>query len=259
MENELRIAGIQANLFWEDALSNRKQFDEKIEQLPKNIDLIVLPEMFASGFSMEAQKVAEQPYGETVLWMQNTAKTKAIAICGSLAIEENNMYYNRFLFVHPSGKIELYNKRHPFSLSGEDKIFTSGKEKKIIEYKGWKICPQICYDLRFPVWSRNTNNYDLLIYVANWPKKRVNAWQTLLKARAIENMAYTIGVNRIGTDQNNLDYTGKSMIVDFLGKSLATLKPNVEGIVFTTLSKKKQNDARKKLGFLNDRDHFNII
>jgi predicted amidohydrolase len=191
--------------------------------------------------------------------MKSIAVENNFAICGSIAIKENEQYYNRFVFVYPSGKIDFYDKRHTFTLAGEDKIYTSGNTQKVITFRGWKIYPQICYDLRFPAWSRNTKNYDLLIYVANWPNKRNLAWQALLKARAIENMAYTIGVNRVGIDGNDLTYSGDSMIVDYLGKTLANLKAGEDGIIEASLEKDSQNLVRKKLGFLNDRDHFNFL
>ena len=185
MKNELKIIGIQTALIWENPKQNIAFFEKKIAPLENDVDLIVLPEMFTTGFTMNPEKVAEKMNGFSVSWMQKIAKEKQTAICGSLVISDFNKFYNRFVFVHPSGEIESYNKKHSFTLAGEDKVYTSGTKKIIIEYKGWKICPLICYDLRFPVWARNTENYDLLIYIANWPVARVNAWDTLLKARAI--------------------------------------------------------------------------
>ncbi|MEO9570594.1 MAG: amidohydrolase [Polaribacter sp.] len=259
MQNELNVVGIQANLIWENATKNIAFFEEKITSLDANIDLVVLPEMFTTGFTMKPENVAEKMNGKSVSWMKKMASKNKIAICGSLVIEENDNYYNRFVFVHPSTEIECYNKRHSFSLAGEDKVYTSGTEKLIVNYKGWKICPLICYDLRFSVWARNTDNYDLLIYMANWPVKRIKAWDTLLKARAIENMSYVIGVNRTGKDANNYDYSGNSLILDCLGEEIANLKVNEVGIVKTTLNKENQNKIRKKLGFLNDKDSFIIL
>ena len=258
MPNELHIVGIQADLSWENPTKNIAFFEKEINTLPKEVDLIVLPEMFTSGFTLHPKNVAEKMKGNTVLWMQKMAKEQKVALTGSIVIEEGKSYYNRLLFVHPTGKIEIYDKKHSFSLAGEDKIYTAGSKKQIITYKGWKICPLICYDLRFPVWSRNTENYDLLIYVANWPVTRIQAWKTLLKARAIENMSYTIGVNRIGKDGNKQEYSGDSSIVNFLGEELSTLKKNEKGIIKTTLDKTKQQAAREKLGFLNDQDSFII-
>lgn len=258
MQNELQIGGIQADLFWENPEKNRAFFDQQIKSLSANTDVVVLPEMFTSGFTMNPEKVAEKMDGETIVWMQKLASEKQIAITGSLVIEENNKYYNRLVFVHPSGKIEIYDKRHSFTLAGEDKVYNSGKKLLIVKYKGWKICPLICYDLRFPVWARNTDNYDVSIYIANWPKTRIKAWETLLKARAIENMSYTIGVNRTGKDANDYEYSGNSLVIDSLGKELSALPNNEIGLVRATLVKSDQTTIREKFGFLNDRDSFTI-
>lgn len=258
MSETLSIMGIQADLAWENPIENIQNFETKINEFDKAVDIIVLPEMFTSGFTMQPNHVAESMNGTTVLWMQNIAKEKQLAITGSLVIKENGNYYNRLLFVQPSGKIDYYDKRHSFTLAGEHKAYTSGNKKIIIDYKGWKICPLICYDLRFPVWARNTESYDLLIYMANWPITRIKAWETLLKARAIENMCYTIGVNRIGIDANDYKYSGNSIIVDFLGEEISNLQPNKYGFIYFTLNKKEQTNVRNKLGFLNDRDTFKI-
>jgi predicted amidohydrolase len=254
---ELNVALIQANIVWENPAQNRKQFLEKIKSISKPLDLIVLPEMFTTGFTMNASKVAEYMNGDTVLWMQNLAKDKNAALIGSIIITENNHFYNRLLFVHPSGIIETYDKHHTFTLAGEDKVFSAGNKKLIVDYKGWKICPLICYDLRFPVWARNTENYDVLLYVASWPTPRINAWNTLLKARAIENMSYTIGVNRIGTDIHNYEYSGHSVAYDCLGEKLCKSK-NKEEVLCITLHKENQENTRNKLGFLNDSDVFQL-
>jgi omega-amidase len=258
MKNELKIIGIQADLVWENPKKNIAFFEEKINTLENTVDLIVLPEMFSTGFTMYPNKVAEKMNGFSVSWMQKIAKEKQTAICGSLVIIENDTFYNRLVFVHPAGKIETYNKRHSFTLAGEDKVYTSGSKKLIIDYKGWKICPLICYDLRFPVWARNTENYDLLIFMANWPVARVKAWDTLLKARAIENMSYVIGVNRSGKDGNGYGYSGNSLIIDYLGEELSKLEKNEVGIINATIKKDTQDTTRKKLGFLNDSDLFYI-
>ena len=258
MTDELHIVGIQADLFWENPVENLAYFKEKINSLPENTDLVVLPEMFTTGFTMNPEKVAEEIDGNAVSWMQKMAIKKQIAITGSIVITENDNYYNKLIFVHPSGKIETYIKRHSFTLAGEDKVYTSGTKKLIINYKGWKICPLICYDLRFSVWARNVENYDLLLFIANWPVKRIKAWDTLLKARSIENMSYTIGVNRIGIDANNYSYSGNSLIVDYLGEEISSLAKNEVGIVRASLSKKNLNNIREKLGFLNDMDSFSI-
>ena len=258
MQSQLKIVLVQADLVWHYAEINRNQFSKKISAIKENVDVIVLPEMFTTGFSMQPMEVAESMQGETVKWMQKLASKKNAAIAGSIIISEENNYYNRFLFVHPSGEIDYYNKRHLFTLAAEHKVYTSGKEKLIVNFKGWKICPLICYDLRFPVWARNTEDYDVLLYVANWPKPRINAWDTLLKARAIENMCYTVGVNRVGVDANDLEYSGHSVAYDCLGKKLTHIKTNLEDRAIVTLNKKHLAEVRNKLNFLNDKDSFII-
>lgn len=255
----LKIALLQADIIWQNALENRKRFTEKINSIVEPIDLIVFPEMFSTGFSMQPKDIAETMEGETVKWMKSLAYKKNAAICGSLIISEEKQFYNRFLFVHPLGEVEFYNKRHLFTLAGEDKVYKTGTEKKIINYKGWKICPQVCYDLRFPVFSRNVENYDLLIFVANWPTPRINAWDTLLKARSIENMSYTIGVNRIGEDPNGLAYNGHSATYNCLGEKVTKTDLNKELIEIVTLEKNHISETRNQLNFLNDMDNFTIL
>ncbi|TCI85873.1 amidohydrolase [Tenacibaculum sp. M341] len=260
--NTLKTAFIQSNLVWENPIENRNYFTDKINSISNDVDLIILPEMFSTGFSMNANELAESMDGETVVWMQKMAQQKQTAIIGSIIIKDsstnNPIFYNRLLFVLPSGEIEFYDKRHTFTLAKEHETFASGTQKLIIEYKGWKICPLICYDLRFPVWARNVENYDLLIYIASWPQKRVNAWDALLKARAIENMSYTIGVNRIGKDGNDFEYVGHSIALDCLGTNLSKENNEEECIVYTELHKTYQEEVRNKLGFLNDKDVFSI-
>lgn len=258
MQNTLRVVGIQSNLVWENAQKNRENFQQKIEELPQLVDLIVLPEMFTTGFSMNPSLVFETMDGETVAWMKRIAKEKNCAITGSLVISENNFFYNRLLFVHPSQQIEIYDKKHLFTLAGEDKEYVAGTKKVIINYKGWKICPLVCYDLRFPVWSRNIENYDLLLYMASWPVPRINAWKTLLKARAIENMSYVLGVNRTGIDASDYKYSGNSLLVNCFGKTMSSLEDNKEGIVMGVLNKEKQENSRNKFTFLEDRDVFEM-
>jgi len=258
MQSKLTIALLQSNLIWHNAAKNRINFSKKINSISETVDMIVLPEMFTTGFSMHPQQIAETMQGETVKWMQQLASKKRVAIVGSIIISENNTYYNRFLFVHPSGEINQYNKKHLFTLAGEHEVYTSGKEKLIVDFKGWKVCPLICYDLRFPVWARNVEDYDILMYVANWPKPRIEAWDALLKARAIENMSYTIGVNRVGVDANNLEYSGHSAIYNCLGEKLIDTIPNQENIVIVTLDKKSLKNTRSKLNFLADRDFFKV-
>jgi predicted amidohydrolase len=254
----MKIALIQTSLFWENPMENRSYLAQKINGFLEDVDLVVLPEMFSSGFTMNPKAIAETMNGETVSWLQHLAKAKNCAITGSLVIQENGNYYNRLVFVFPSGEIKHYDKRHLFTLAGEDKVYNAGIDKLIIEYKGFRICPLVCYDLRFPVFSRNVEDYDVLIYVANWPKPRINAWDILLKARAVENMSYVIGVNRIGTDGNNHHYVGHSQAVDFLGNYL--LQPQEsEGVFIVTLDKEKLSETRSKLAFLDDRDSFKLI
>lgn len=253
----MKLALIQSALVWESPEANRAHFEEKINAISQAVNLIVLPEMFTTGFTMNPSAVAESMQGESVLWMQTMAKSKNAAITGSLVIEENSNFYNRMLFVFPSGEMEYYDKRHLFTLAGEDKVYSRGLQKLIVEYLGWRICPFVCYDLRFPVFSRNVENYDLLIYVASWPKTRIKAWDMLLSARAIENMSYVVAVNRIGEDQNGYAYVGHSQAVDFLGEYI--LEPiESEGIFFVELNRETMVHTRLKLGFLSDRDNFEI-
>lgn len=253
----MKVALIQTSLIWENPLENRSHLAQKITGFMEDVDLIVLPEMFSSGFTMNPKNVAENMEGETVLWLKHLAKAKNCAITGSLVIKKKGNFYNRLLFVFPDGTIQHYDKRHLFTLAGEEKVYSPGKEKLFVEYKGFKICPLICYDLRFPVFSRNTEDYDVLIYVANWPKIRTNAWDILLKARAVENMCYTIGVNRVGTDENNHEYIGHTQLVDFLGNYI--LEPQeTEGVYIVEFTKEKLIETREKLAFLNDRDEFTL-
>lgn len=254
----MKIALIQTSLIWENPIENRSHLAQKITGFMEEVDLIVLPEMFSSGFTMNPESVAETMDGDTVSWLQHLAKAKDCAITGSLVIKENGSFYNRLVFVYPTGELKWYDKRHLFTLTGEDKFYSSGNEKLILEYKGYKICPLVCYDLRFPVFSRNVEDYDVLLYVANWPKQRVNAWDILLKARAVENMCYTIGVNRIGKDDNHNEYVGHSQVVDFLGNYI--LEPQEADAVFIVeLDKAKLLETRSRLAFLNDKDSFEIF
>ncbi len=269
--NTLKTIFIQSDLSWENPEANRNYFKTKINKITTDVDLIILPEMFTTGFSMNALSLAEEMEGETVAWMRQIAEEKNVAIMGSIIIKEsfdsaqddtfnsdkdNNSFYNRLLFVFPSGEIQYYDKRHTFTLAKEHETYTSGNKKLIIAYKGWKICPLICYDLRFPAWARNQEEYDLLIYVASWPKIRISAWNALLKARAIENMSYTIGVNRIGLDGNKYEYVGHSVAYDALGNALSKEFNENECVISVDLQKEEQNSIRTKLGFLKDRDVF---
>jgi omega-amidase len=254
----MKIAIIQSNLLWEAPEDNRLLLYNKITEVKEEVDLIVLPEMFTSGFTMNPNQIAEPMNGETVIWMKNIAKQKNCAIMGSFVIEGNGDYYNRLLFIFPSGEIEAYDKKHLFSVAGEDIKYKAGKSKIIVEYLGFKICPLICYDLRFPVFSRNVEKYDILIYVANWPNVRISAWDILLRARAVENQCFTIGVNRVGEDNNQLSYNGHSQAIDFLGNYL--LEPQEkEGVFIVELDKNLMLSSRKSLDFLSDRDAFTLL
>jgi omega-amidase len=253
----MKIALIQTDLFWQNANKNRENFDSKINEINSEVNLIVLPEMFSTGFTMNAAEAAETMNGETIEWMKLKAKEKNAAITGSIIITENDSFYNRMFFVFPSGEIQYYDKRHSFSLAGEDKVYTCGNKKVIVDYLDWKICLQVCYDLRFPVFVRNVENYDLILYVANWPKVRTNAWDSLLKARAIENLSYVVGVNRIGNDAHDYEHIGHSQAIDFLGNYI--LEPQEKNGVFVVeLDKNTMYETRKKLDFLSDRDQFEI-
>jgi predicted amidohydrolase len=254
----MKIAIIQSNLLWEAPEDNRFLLYKKITEVKEDVDLIVLPEMFTSGFTMNPDQIAEQMNGETVIWMKDIAKQRNCAIMGSVVIEGNGDYYNRLLFIFPSGEIEAYDKKHLFSVAGEDIKYKAGKSKIIVEYLGFKICPLICYDLRFPVFSRNVEKYDILIYVANWPNTRISAWDILLRARAVENQCFTIGVNRVGEDNNQLLYNGHSQAIDFSGNYL--LEPQEkEGVFIVELDKNRMLSSRKSLNFLNDRDDFILL
>ena len=258
MKNELNIVGIQSSIVWEKPAANLEYFGQQISKLPSTVDLVILPEMFTTGFSMNPISIAETMEGPSIKWMVTTAKTNRMALVGSVVIKENAQYFNRLFFIHPNGHIETYDKRHLFTLAKENDQYTSGKERLIVLYKGWRICPLICYDLRFPVWSRNTNEYDLLVFVANWPSIRIHAWDTLLKARAIENMSYCIGVNRVGKDENGYEYNGHTAIYNFLGEKLSRTIEGKENILQCVVSKNELQKIRQKLNFLEDQDAFKI-
>lgn len=253
----MKVALFQTKLAWENPEKNRKFIEEYVVNEIHPFDLLVLPEMFTSGFTMNPAIVAEAMDGQTIQWLQALAKMKNCAITGSLVIEEKGKYFNRMVFVFPSGEIEYYDKRHLFTLAGENQKYQAGKQKKIVQYLDYKFCLQVCYDLRFPVFARNVEDYDVLLYVANWPKPRISAWDALLKARAIENMCYTIGVNRIGFDANELEYVGHSQVVDYLG-NIAVDCESEQGIFIYELDKTAMMTTRQKLNFLNDRDAFEL-
>jgi omega-amidase len=254
---KLKIALVQTKLFWEDAAANREHIGGLIRNMKKGAaDLVLLPEMFGSGFTMNAGSVAESMQGETVEWMLQLARTKKAVICGSLVIKDRGNFYNRLLWVTPSGKITTYDKRHLFRMAKEEQTYTAGTKRLLVELNGWSICPLICYDLRFPVWCRNNNEYDLLLFVANWPSRRKFAWQQLLVARAIENQCFVAGLNRVGKDGKGIPYTGNSIVHGPAGETVLKIKPNTEGVFITTLDPKVLTDVRKKFPVMMDRDGF---
>jgi predicted amidohydrolase len=256
---DLKLAFFQMNIIWEEPKSNLDKVLKKVQEIDSDTDILILPEMCTTGFSMHPEKIAE-PWdnSSSVQTLQNIADDSGIAIMGSLAISDGDAFFNRFVFIQPYKTIEYYDKRHLFTLAGEDKVYSPGEKTVVWNYRNWRIKVQICYDLRFPVWSRNTEDYDLLVYVANWPKKRIEAWNTLLKARAIENMSYAIGVNRFGEDGNGYEYNGMSACYDALGAQLASIS-EVEDSIQVVLNKTKLNEKRNRLGFLKDQDDFEFI
>ncbi len=259
---ELRVALIQSDLYWESPGANLAMFEEKIWQIDGEVDLIVLPEMFTTGFSMHVKELAEVIGTTTFRWMKQQAQQTSASIIGSYMVKEGGAFFNRLYCVHPDGSHDFYDKRHLFGLGGEGQDFTAGNTRTIVEVKGWRIVPMICYDLRFPVWARSRRNesslfeYDALVYVANWPKPRVNAWDTLLSARAIENMAYAIGVNRIGVDGSGMEYVGHSSVYDFMGEQMVYADSG--RVLQTTLSKEDLMTFRERFPFQKDSDQFSI-
>ncbi len=283
----ITITTIQTNLHWEDKAANLRMLEEKINAIKEKTELVILPEMFSTGFSMQPKLLAEKMDGETLAWMKRTAAAKKIILTGSVIIEEAGKYFNRLIWMLPNGTFGHYDKRHLFAFAGEDKQYTAGTNRLIASVKGWKINLQVCYDLRFPVWARQTSppnplskgegekapsppppegeeladthipEYDVLIYVANWPERRSIAWKTLLQARAIENQCYTIGVNRVGNDGNNIYHSGDSMITDPMGEILYH-KKDEEDIFTITLDKTNLNTVREKFPFMRDADDFFI-
>lgn len=248
---------MQTDLVWEDPVANRNRFEALIKDPAVETDLLVLPEMFTTGFTMNAAALAETMEGPTIAWLQEMARLKQAAITGSLIIKEDENYFNRLIWATPDGKIQYYDKRHLFRMAQENAIYSAGKTRLMVNYKGWRICPLICYDLRFPVWSRQQPKqpYDLLIYVANWPEKRAVAWQTLLAARAIENLSYCVGVNRIGKDQLDIGYNGSSAICSAQGETFY-LPTNQEIMHTQTLSHQQLHEFRKRFPAELDADTF---
>jgi predicted amidohydrolase len=253
----LKVTIIQADLHWHDAEANRQHFAEAIRSLEESSDLIVLPEMFTTGFSMDAPDLAEACDGPSVAWMREMAADSGAAVCGSLIIDDGGNYYNRFFCMSPDGKETRYDKRHLFRLANEQDHYSEGRDLVTFELNGFRICPMICYDLRFPVWSRNRGHYDVLVYVANWPSRRHFAWQTLLRARAIENLSYCVGVNRVGVDGNELPYAGGSAIIDYLGQDLADLGGNA-GAATAVLDLEQLAAFRDRFAFHKDADRFTL-
>ncbi len=251
---------IQSNLFWEDNVSNLNMFEEKIKQISEPAEIVVLPEMFSTGFSMKPSVLAEDMDGKTMQWMKNIAAEKKIILTGSCIIKENEQYFNRLIWMQPDGKYGMYDKRHLFSYGGEDKEFTHGTKRFIAQVKGWKICTMICYDLRFPIWNRlaKEDEYDVLMVVANWPAKRISAWKALLRARAIENQCYVVAVNRTGKDGTGLEYTGESCVIHPTGEILYS-KADDEDVFTITLNKKEVEEARTTFPFQKDKDEFIIL
>lgn len=252
MQN-LNIKALSFNSIWREKDENFRKIEQEL--LYENADLFILPEMFSTGFDMEPKLSADQN-SETLNWMKKFAEEKSAAVCGSAAVTENNLFYNRFYFVFPDGTYQYYDKRHLFSYSGEDKVYKAGREKVIVEYMGWKILLQTCYDLRFPVFSRNRQEYDVAIYVASWPASRIYAWETLLKARAIENQAYVFGVNRTGTDGNSLQYPESTYC--FFADGQLCSEPS-QSCISAVFEADKLNAFRGKFQFLNDADSFDML
>ena len=251
--NNIVISGIQFDIVWEDKNANLKKLESFIQDVPSGSDIVLLPEMFTTGFSMNSGKLAEAMTGKSVSWMKAMARSLDKVIAGSLIIHDDNKYRNRFLWVEPDGNIHYYDKKHSFNPGGEGEFYTNGNERKIFDYNGWKIFPSICYDLRFPTWLKNNLGYDILINVASWPMIRSGHWKTFLRSRAIENQSYVAGINRIGIDGRDITYSGDSGIYDYNGDLLAGLG-NIEGIITASFSKTKQEEYRNKYPFLEDMD-----
>lgn len=254
---DLTITFIQTSLVWEDKEKNLEHFEKLINSVKKPTHLIILPEMFNTGFSMEAPKLAETMDGPAMQWMKRIAQNKNAVLTGSFIVKDNMKYFNRLVWMMPDGEYKMYDKRHLFRMGNEDKIFTAGSQKLTVELNGWRICPLICYDLRFPVWCRNQSEYDCLIFVANWPEIRNYPWKTLLLARAIENQCYVVGVNRVGIDGKGISHSGNSCVVDFKGNILFT-KDNEPCIHTSTLSYKDLSGYRKAFPVASDADDFEI-
>jgi len=260
--SSLTVTLIQTALHWEDKAANLQMFAVQIAALKGKTELVILPEMFSTGFSMKPELLAEKMDGDSVQWMKDTAMANHLIITGSLIIEENNKYYNRLIWMLPNGTYGYYDKRHLFAYGEEDQHYTCGSKRLIASVKGWKINLQVCYDLRFPVWARqqaqDQPEYDLLVYVANWPERRNHAWKTLLQARAIENQCYVAGVNRTGIDGNNIYHSGDSMIINAMGEVMYH-KAHEPDVFTITLEKDALHDIRNRFPFWKDADNFLLI
>ena len=253
---DLTVAIVQDTLDWEQPAANRERFAARLDEID-GADLAVLPEMFSTGFTMNAAGVAETMDGPTVAWLRAQAAARALALAGSLVIADGGRYFNRLVIAMPDGQLACYDKRHLFRMAGEDEIYTAGAARVVAGLKGWTISPFVCYDLRFPVWTRRRNDYDLLLFVANWPAPRHDAWATLLRARAMENHAFVVGVNRIGSDANGVDYPGGSVVLDFLGRELAACGAGRATRV-ARLSRAALDDARARFPVHRDADDFHL-
>ncbi|MBI3520213.1 MAG: amidohydrolase [Bacteroidetes bacterium] len=258
---DLIITTIQTHLFWEDADKNLMHLDAKIDAVAEPTDIIVLPEMFTTGFTMNPSKLAEEHEGRGLQWMLKKAKEKNCVLVGSISVKDKEQFYNRLYWASPDGTYLFYDKRHLFQMGGEHQHYAAGSKKLIIDYKGWKICPLICYDLRFPVWSRNrkSQTYDVLIYVANWPEVRSYPWKQLLIARAIENQSYVAGVNRIGEDYNNIRHSGDTGIINPRGEWISTTKAHEDRTETVRLSYDYLQEFRKVFPVMMDADEFDLV
>jgi len=263
--SNIKITLVQSPLHWENPGANREMFEQKINDIAEPTELIVLPEMFTTGFTLEPKAIAEEHAGDTIDWMKRLAAQKNAVITGSIATREDGKFYNRLIWMQPDGQYQQYDKKHLFTFAGENTNYTPGQERVILEYKGWKFLLLICYDLRFPVWCKNNYSpqngfdYDCIINVANWPASRSHPWRILLMARAIENQAYVIGVNRIGNDENGIEYSGDSALISPLGENFSNMLPYTEKAETIAMPRCQLDDFRQKFRVAYDWDSFNLI
>jgi predicted amidohydrolase len=258
MMSNLKLTLCQTDLIWEQPEANMKAFELQFANIDDTPDVIILPEMFSTGFSMNPEKTAKQWQNKTIEWLKKNAEKYQSAICGSIMAKHENGFVNRFVWVDENGNVEFYDKRHLFQMGGEHEVYVPGNKQLLIHYKGWRIAPFVCYDLRFPVWSRNRNDYDLAIYVANWPAARSLVWEKLLMARAIENQCYVAGVNRVGTDGRDIFYDGNSLMINARGEIISNFKKEKEELHSFVIDKEELLDFRKKFPVFNDADDFEI-